>query len=192
MNTNKLNTRDIITITLLTLINVVIFYSSSILYLGAITVMLMPILLALSNSIVFFIIGTKVKKRGAIFLYCAILGILGSYLPWIIAYLVAGVIAEFILATIGYGKAKSLTISFIIIQVFAGFASTIYPYVIVAKQMFEGIDLNTLDEKTRNVYNASQTLISGASYIVVVGIIVAALVGSFIGSKVVKKHLAAI
>ena len=192
MKTQKLKTKDIITITLLTLINVVIFYSTSLLYLGAFTVMLMPIVLALANSIVFFILGTKVKKTGAIFLYCAILGILGTYLPWIIAYIVAGLIAELILYKTGYGNTKALTVSFVIIQVMAGFASTIYPYVIVAAQMFAGLDLNALDEKSRNVYEASQILISGGSYAVIAGTVIAALIGSYIGIKITKKHSAAI
>ena len=192
MNSNKLKTKDIITITLLTLINVVIFYSSSILYLGAFTVALMPIVLALANSVVFFILGSKIQKRGAIFIYCAILGILGTYVPWIICYIIAGIISEIILAKMGYGSAKSLTICFVIIQVAAGFASTIYPYVIIANKTFAGLDIASLEEKYRHAYECSQMLISGGAIFVVIGTIIAALVGSFIGTKIVKKHLVAI
>ncbi len=192
MNSQKLKTKDIITITLLTLINVVIFYSTSILYLGALTVALMPIVLALANSIVFFILGAKVQKRGAIFVYCAILGILGGYLPWIICYLLSGLIAELILAKMGYGKAKALTLSYVIIQTLAGFASTIYPYVIIANKTFAGLDISALDEKYKHIYECSQMLISGGAIVVVICTILAALIGSFIGCKIVKKHLSAI
>lgn len=192
MNKQKLKTKDIITITLLTLINVVIFYASSMLYMGAITIILMPVVLAIANSVVFFILSAKIQKQGAILIYCVILGVLGSYLPWIICYIVAGIIAEIILAKAGYGNIKALTLSYVIIQVMAGFASTIYPYVVTAKRTFEGVDLATLDEKSKHIYEASQMLISGGAVVVVIATIIAALLGAFIGIRIMKKHLVAI
>lgn len=63
---NKLKTKDIITVVLLALINVVIFFASSVLYATPITIILMPVFFALLEGIVYFIIGTKVKKPGVI------------------------------------------------------------------------------------------------------------------------------
>ena len=60
---NKLKIKDIITATLLALINVVIFFASSVLYATPITIILMPVFFALLEGIVYFIIGTKVKKH---------------------------------------------------------------------------------------------------------------------------------
>lgn len=61
-NPNKLKIKDIITVVLLALINVVIFFASSVLYATPITIILMPVFFALLEGIVYFIIGTKVKS----------------------------------------------------------------------------------------------------------------------------------
>ena len=96
-NTQKLKVKDIITVALLSLINVVIFFAGSFLYVTPITILLMPIVYSLVEGIIFFMIGAKVRKRGAILIYCFVRGVLGSFLPYIILYILAGVIAELIL-----------------------------------------------------------------------------------------------
>ena len=63
--TNKLKVKDIITVVLLALINVVIFFASSLLYATPITIILMPVFFALLEGVIYFMIGTKVKKPGA-------------------------------------------------------------------------------------------------------------------------------
>lgn len=83
-NPNKLKIKDIITVVLLALINVVIFFASSVLYATPITIILMPVFFALLEGIVYFIIGTKVKKPGAILIYSIVRAIMGGYLPYII------------------------------------------------------------------------------------------------------------
>ena len=82
--TNKLKIKDIITVVLLSLINVVIFFASSLLYATPITIILMPVFFALLEGVVYFIIGTKVKKPGAILIYSIVRAIMGGYLPYII------------------------------------------------------------------------------------------------------------
>ena len=121
---NKLKTKDIITVVLLALINVVIFFASSVLYATPITIILMPVFFALLEGIVYFIIGTKVKKPGAILIYSIVRAIMGGYLPYIILFILSGVIAELLLWKMGYGNAKALTISYVINQVLAAFGST--------------------------------------------------------------------
>ncbi len=83
-NPNKLKVKDIITVVLLALINVVIFFASSVLYATPITIILMPVFFALLEGIVYFIIGTKVKKPGAILIYSIVRAIMGGYLPYIV------------------------------------------------------------------------------------------------------------
>ena len=75
-NPNKLKVKDIITVVLLALINVVIFFASSVLYATPITIILMPVFFALLEGIVYFIIGTKVKKPGAILIYSIVRAIM--------------------------------------------------------------------------------------------------------------------
>ena len=185
---NKLKVKDIITVVLLALINVVIFFASSLLYATPITIILMPVFFALLEGIVYFIIGTKVKKPGAIFIYSVVRAILGGYLPYILLFILSGVIAELLLWKIGYGNRKALTVSYIINQVLAAFGSTIIPYGIAAKAM---ADQMVTDGRQDNILAASEILQSWLSVVLVAGVIVAAFIGAAIGERIVKKHLAA-
>lgn len=192
MNENenkKLKVKDIITVVLLAMINVVIFFASSLLYVTPYTIMLMPIFFSLLEGIVYFIIGTKVKKPGAIMIYSIVRSILGGYLPYILLILAAGIIAELILWKVGYGNTKGLTVSYVINQLFAGLGSTIYPYVIAARAM---ADMAVTDGRQDNIDAASRMLRSGGWIALLAGIIVAAAIGASIGKRVVRKHLAAV
>lgn len=186
--TNKLKIKDIIAVVLLSLINVVIFFASSLLYATPITIILMPVFFALLEGVVYFIIGTKVKKPGAILIYSIVRAIMGGYLPYIILFILSGVIAELLLWKIGYGNGKALTVSYIINQVFAAFGSTVIPYAIAAKAM---ADQAVSDGRQDNILAASEILQSWWSVALVAGVIVAAFIGAMIGRRIVKKHLAA-
>ena len=187
-STNKLKIKDIITVVLLALINVVIFFASSLLYATPITIILMPVFFALLEGVVYFIIGTKVKKPGAIIIYSIVRAIMGGYLPYIILFILSGVIAELLLWKIGYGNGKALTISYMINQVFAAFGSTVIPYGIAAKAM---ADQMVTDGRQGNILKASEILQSWWSATLVAGVIVAAFIGATIGKRIVNKHLAA-
>ena len=186
--TNKLKIKDIITVVLLSLINVVIFFASTLLYISPITIILMPVFFSLLEGVVYFIIGTKVKKPGAIFIYSIVRAIMGGYLPYILLFILSGVIAELILWKTSYGNGKALTVSYIINQVFAAFGSTIIPYAIAAKAM---ADQAVSDGRQDNILAASEILRSWWSVALVAGVIVAAFIGAMIGRRIVKKHLAA-
>ncbi len=187
-SSNKLKIKDIITVVLLALINVVIFFASSLLYATPVTIILMPVFFALLEGVVYFIIGTKVKKPGAMLIYSVVRAILGGYLPYILLFILSGVIAELLLWKIGYGDAKALTISYIINQVLAAFGSTIIPYAIAAKAM-DGQAVS--DGRQDNILAASDMLQSWVSVALVAGVIIAAFIGATIGRRIVKKHLAA-
>ena len=185
---NKLKIKDIITVVLLALINVVIFFASSLLYATPVTIILMPVFFALLEGVVYFIIGTKVKKPGAILIYSIVRAIMGGYLPYILLFILSGAIAELLLWKIGYGSARALTIGYVINQVLAAFGSTIIPYAIAAKAM---ADQMVTDGRQGNILAASEILQSWWSAALVAGVIAAALIGAAIGRKIVKKHLAA-
>lgn len=187
-STNKLKIKDIITVVLLSLINVVLFFASSLLYATPITIILMPIFFALLEGVVYFIIGSKVQKPGAILIYSIVRSILGGYLPYIGLFILSGVIAELLLWKIGYGNGKALTISYIINQMLASVGSTILPYAIAAQAMQEQA---VSDGRQDNILAASDILQSWVSAALVAGVIVAAFIGALIGKKIVKKHLAA-
>lgn len=187
-NTNNLKVKDIITVVLLSLINVVIFFASSLLYATPVTIILMPVFFSLLEGVIYFIIGTKVKKPGAILIYSIVRAIMGGYLPYIILFIVSGIIGELILHKAGYGNGKALTVSYIINQVLAAFGSTIIPYGIAAKAM---ADQMVTDGRQDNILAASDILQSWVSVALVAGVIVAAFIGATNGKKIVKKHLAA-
>lgn len=187
-NANKLKVKDIITVVLLALINVVIFFASSLLYATPVTIILMPVFFALLEGVIYFMIGTKVKKPGALLIYSIVRAIMGGYLPYIVLFILSGVIAELLLWKIGYGDGKALTISYVVNQVMAAFGSTIIPYGIAAKAM---ADQMVTDGRQDNILAASNILQSWVSAALVVGVIAAALIGAAIGRRIVKKHLAA-
>lgn len=188
MNTSRLKIKDIITVTLLSLINVVIFFISSFLYVLPITIVLMPIFFSLLEGVVYFIIGTKIKKPGAMMIYSFVRGILGGYLPYIGLYLLSGVIAEIIMRKAGYGNIKGLTACYVITQLLAGFGSTIIPYAIAAQSMTEN---SVSDGRQDAILAASEMLVSWGAPVLVAGIIITAFIGALIGAKIVKKHIAA-
>ena len=187
-STNKLKVKDIITVVLLALINVVVFFASSLLYATPVTIILMPVFFALLEGVVYFIIGTKVKKPGAILIYSIVRAIMGGYLPYILLFILSGLIAELLLWKMGYGNSKALTISYVINQLLAAFGSTIIPYGIAAKAM---ADQMVTDGRQDNILAASNILQSWWSVALAVGVIVAALIGASIGKRIVIKHLAA-
>ena len=190
MNTNKkLKVKDIFTVVLLALINVVIFFASSLLYATPVTIVMMPVFFSLLEGIVFFIIGTRVRKPGAMMVYAIVRGILGGYLPYVLLYFLSGIASELILRKSGYGSEKGLTISYIICQLFAALGSTIYPYVIAAKSM---ADMAVTDGRQGNIDAASRMLLSGGWIALLAGIVVSAFIGAMIGKRVVKKHLEAV
>ena len=190
MNTNKkLKVKDIFTVVLLALINVVIFFASSLLYATPVTIMLMPVFFSLLEGIVFFMIGTRVRKPGAMMLYAVVRGILGGYLPYVLLYFLSGIVSELILRKSGYGSVRGLTISYILCQLCAALGSTIYPYVIAAKSM---ADMAVTDGRQENIDAASRMLLSGGWIALLAGVVITAFFGAMIGKRVVKKHLEAV
>ena len=184
---NKLKIKDVITVVLLALINVVIFFASSVLYATPVTIILMPVFFSLLEGVVYFIIGTKVKKPGAILIYSVVRAIMGGYLPYIALFILSGVIAELLLWKIGYGNTKALTVSYVVNQVFAAFGSTIIPYAIEAKSM---ADQMVTDGRQDAILAASELLQSWVAVALAAGVIVAALIGASLGKRIAKKHLA--
>ena len=170
------------------LINVVIFFASSLLYATPVTIILMPVFFALLEGVIYFMIGTKVKKPGAILLYSVVRGIMGGYLPYIVLFILSGVIAEALLWKGGYGNAKALTAGYVINQVLASIGSTIFPYAIAAKAM---ADQMVSDGRQDNILAASEILQSWVSAALLAAVIAAAFAGAAIGKKIVSKHLAA-
>ena len=187
MNTEKMTTKNIITVVLLALVNVIIFGFGTFFYLTPITVLLMPVFYALFQGIVFFMLGTKVPKKGAIFLYCVIMGVIGFNIPYILMHLLAGLFAEWYLKKVGYGSMKGLTVSYIVLQLLAAVGSTIYPYAIVLNATLA--DIQDGGDLAVNIEAAGNMIRSWGMLVLVAGVILSAWIGALLGKKIVKKHL---
>ena len=187
MNTEKLKTKDITTIVLMSLLNILVFGIGTVLYLTPITIVATPVVYALLQGIVFFMLAVKVPKKGAILLYCIIQGVVAFNIPYILCYVLAGVVAEAILAKTGYGNLKGLTICHIVIQLIAAVGSTIYPYAIILNSTLNGIQDG--GDLAVNIAAAGHMIQSWGLLVLILAIIAAGYVGASFGKLAVKKHL---
>lgn len=187
MKTKTLSIKDIITIVLLSLINLIIFSLGSFLYLTPITILLMPVFYSLLQGVVFFVIGVKVKKKGALLIYCVIQGAVAFNLPYLIAYVLAGVVTELILWRTGYGNLKGLAAGYVIMQLLACMGSTIYPYAITLQATLS--DMENMGDLDVNVGQAASLLSVGGSALLLLGVAISAALGALIGWRIMKKHL---
>ena len=189
MEANKLKTKDIITVVLLSLINIVIFMSGTFLYATPITLLLMPIYYALLEGMVVFTIGVKVRKRGAMLIYCTIQGIIGFYLPYTLTYIFMGIISEVILFKTGYDNTKGLTASYILQQVGLCFGSTIYPYVFAIKETMEMMSVKESANLKYIMTYAGQSIMNWGGIVLLIATAIVAYIGSLLGKRVVRKHI---
>lgn len=189
MKSNKLKTKDIITVVLMSLINIFLFGFSSLLYFNPFTILLMPVYFALVQGVVYFMLGVKVPKRGAMLIYCLIQAVITFNIPYILCYLLAGILAEIILAKMGCGNLKALTWSYVVVQVLNCVGSTVYPYALtlnatLARLPAEGGSVNG------DFIRQAGTMIQSWGSLVLIGVvIVSALAGAFFGKKVAQRHL---
>lgn len=188
MKNQKLKIKDIVTITLLTLINVIIFMAGSFFYISPITILAMPVIFALLEGIVFYVISIKVPKKGAFLIYCTIRGIMGFYLPYILLYVLAGVIAELVMAKSGYGNSKGVCISYMVTQVLGAIGGTVYPYVIAYNSFFADAEAMAAQGANLNVMAAANMIQSWRCLILLLAVAVAAFVGSLLAKSILKKH----
>lgn len=183
---NKLKTKDIITVTLLSLCNILIFSIGTFMYATPITVLLTPVVYSLLQGIVFYVIGVKVKKRGAYLIYSFIQGIIGFYLPYVLMYVISGIIAEILLSKKGYGNLKVIGISYVIQQAMASIGSVIYPYTFALNRTVTEM---TEENIAKNVMRAGEMIASWGSLVLLLVVIISAIIGAYIGKTIVKKHI---
>ena len=188
MKKEKIKTKDIITITLLTLVNIMIFMLVSFLYISPITILAMPIVFALLEGIVFYVISIKVPKKGAFLIYCTIRGVASFYLPYTLLYVLAGLVAELVMAKCGYGNSKGVCISYIVTQVLGAIGGTVYPYVIAYDSFFADAEAIAAQGANQNVLAAANMIQSWRCLLLLLAVAVAAFLGSLLAKSILKKH----
>ena len=187
MNKNGLKVKDVVTVTLLSLCNILVFSLGTFMYATPITILLTPVMYALLQGIVFFVIGVRVRKRGAFLIYSLIQGVIAFYPPYILMFVISGLIAELLLHKNGYGNLKYIGMSYVIQQVLASIGSVIYPYTIALNKTIGS--MKEEKELVSNITKAGKMISSWGSLILLVLVIASAIIGACIGSKVVKKHI---
>jgi hypothetical protein len=155
-------------------------------YATPITIVLTPVLYSLLQGVVFFVIGVKVRKRGAFLIYSLIQGILGFYPPYILMFVISGLIAELLLYKKGYGNLRVIGISYVIQQTMASIGSVIYPYTVALSKTIENMKEKELSS---NITAAGKMISSWGTLVLLVLVMVSAMIGAYMGSKVVKKHI---
>lgn len=186
MNESKLKVKDIITVTLLSLCNILIFSIGTIMYATPITILLTPVLYSLLQGVVFYVLGVKVKKRGAFLIYSLIQGGIAFYPPYILMFFLSGLIAEFLLSRKGYGNLTYIGLSYVIQQMMASVGSVIYPYAFALNKTLASMKKL---EMTSKITEAGKMISSWGSLVLLLSVMVAAMIGAYAGKKVVKRHI---
>ena len=189
MKYDKLKTKDIITVVLMSLINIFLFGFSSFFYFNPITILLMPVYFALVHGVVYFMLGVTVPKRGAILIYCLIQAVVTFNIPYILCYLAAGLLAEVMVARMGYGNPKALTWSYVVVQIFNCLGSTIYPYALTLNATLARLPAEGGSVNGRYILEAGTMIQSWGSLVLLAVVVLCALAGAAFGKNVACKHL---
>lgn len=186
-NWQRLKVKDLIVIGLLGLCGGLVMAVAGLLgfspytYLGAFPVV------GLASGIIYFLVMTKVPKRGAALVYASTFAFIYLMSGWVWLFaltLLAGLINEVIFHALGYDNRKGLTLAYVLSHCAFAFGSYI-PFLFYGQQYID---------KYSKVYGAeymeqSVSLISPASTAVLMIVNgIAALLGAWIAVHFLKKH----
>lgn len=189
-NISKLQTRDFISVGIFSLIySVVAFVIGGVAQMTPVTFPFMPMIVALFTGTVFMLYIAKIPKRGAVTILGIISGILlfitGMFWMMTAFFVVLGIIADLICAS---GKFQSFKKNMVAYCLFALSPMGAYvPMAIMPAQFDEFMS------KKGDVSSFAGVIDSiGANWwaipAMVIGTILCALIGGFIGKKLLKKH----
>lgn len=179
--------RDLVTCAIFTVIYFVIFFACGMTGMIPIMAFLFPLPLALVSGISQMLFYTKVHAFGMVTVMGALLGLIAflmGYGPLGLGFgVVCGLIADLILKAGGYKSLKCSVASHCVFSLWV--IGTMLPMWILGQAYFEPYRASQGDA----FVNEAMALLSvGMLVAIVIGIVVCALVGAFIGTKVLKKH----
>lgn len=179
--------RDLVTCAIFTVIYFIVFFACGMTGLIPIMAFLFPLPLALVSGISQMLFYTKVRSFGMVTIMGALLGLISflmGYGPIGLCFgIVCGLIADLILRAGGYKSLKCSVASHCVFSLWV--IGTMLPMWILGQAYFEPYRASQGDA----FVNESLAYLSGGMLvIVVVGIIVCALIGAAIGTKVLRKH----
>lgn len=179
--------RDLVTCAIFTVIYFIVFFACGMTGLIPIMAFLFPLPLALVSGISQMLFYTKVRSFGMVTIMGALLGLISflmGYGPIGLCFgIVCGLIADLILRAGGYKSLKCSVASHCVFSLWV--IGTMLPMWILGQAYFEPYRASQGDA----FVNESLAYLSGGMLvIVIVGIIVCALIGAAIGTKVLRKH----
>lgn len=179
--------RDLVTCATFTVIYFIVFFACGMTGLVPIMAFLFPLPLALVSGISQMLFYTKVRSFGMVTIMGALLGLISflmGYGPIGLCFgIVCGLIADLILRAGGYKSLKCSVASHCVFSLWV--IGTMLPMWILGQAYFEPYRASQGDA----FVNESLAYLSGGMLvIVIVGIIVCALIGAAIGTKVLRKH----
>ena len=188
--TQKLATRDFISVGIYSVIySVVAFVIGGITQMTPITFPFMPLIVALFTGVVFMLFVAKIPKRGALSILGIIAGILlfitGMYWMMAVAFMVLGVAADWICASKQYRSFKRNLLGYCVLSL-APLGAYI-PMVAMPAQFAEFMS----GRGDSSAFSGILESLAGAWWVIpvmIAGTMACAVVGGFIGKKLMKKH----
>ncbi|HEL0614618.1 TPA: MptD family putative ECF transporter S component [Streptococcus equi subsp. zooepidemicus] len=182
---NKLRIKDLVLVAAFSVLGIAFMYLIPMPFLFTpYTILISPIVQSLFLALPFILTGAKVQKKWAILIYCVIWG-LGGIMPYYIGMMVvAGIIAEFILAKTK-NRFKGLSLSFVVAMLSHYIGGTVIPYIITKEQQLEMIKQMYGQDYAMKMQELKTipTMI-----IIAVAVIVVSIIGTYISKKFCKKH----
>lgn len=187
MMSNKLQTKDLISIGIFTALYYVVLFATAMLGYIPILFVLLPLYLPITTGIPFMLFLTKVKKFGMVTIMSIVLGLLmfvtgHTWLP-IVTATVCGILADLILRA---GEYKSFKLSVLAYGVFSIWSmGAMLPLWVMRDSYFAYIRRSMGDEYTNAILAMTPNWVA---YAIVGAAFVAGIIGAFLGKKVLKKH----
>lgn len=149
------------------------------------TILISPIFQALFMAIPFFIVGTKVNKKWALFIYCTIWGIAGIMPYYIVGMVIAGLLVEFICNNENKNLFERLRNGYVIAMLMHYICGTIIPYFLT-----KGAEFEMIKEMYGLVYATKMQSLKTIPFMMMValGVVVVSMVGSLIAKRMLRKY----
>lgn len=183
---SNLKAKDLVMAGVFSLLGVVIMYVVPMpLMINPYGTLVSPLVQALFLAIVYFLIGSKIPKAGALLIFCTIMGLAGMALYYVAALFLAGIFVEVIMKKLGYGSKRALTVSYILFAVFNCFAGSLIPYIFFRDATYMQ-NIQLYGEEYANTVKSVRSGPIMLGMIIAVGIM--AFLGTIISKRMLKKH----
>ena len=136
-------------------------------------------------GITYFLVAARTKKSWALFVFCALTGVHGLYVPMIVCCLIAGVIAATLASKTSCTNERALTASYVVYMVLAAFGGMYVPFLFFSQQTLAQYSTQFGEDYMQLL----STIVSPAMAVAMLLVVaLCAFLGSLIARKLLKKH----